>query len=936
MLQPKKSKYDTILKNSYKKQLSLEKIDEENQFKSNYTPQSIKYQKQRGELNSRKQDIHQDNQTLKDKEFNKNYHDKKEWDEKKWGIYENIATTAELGNFVPHPVAQAIGKVGSAASVALSARKAKLAYDNKDYLNTALNLGMMGVSSSIGNTAIAKNAIKNKSLDSFEKLISPKEFKSNIVNGFEIGRIETKVPSYLNVLNKKSGQNIVDLNKNRALLGITGVDYSTDFNTNQGENIQNAMGGNTNNNMSRYAQGGDLTRFDEGGLHSQNPLGGVPIGNNNSVEQGETKQNNFVYSNRIFLDANVVSQYNLPKSLIGKSVADATKYIDDKFKGRNDKISQSTKNSMLSKVAEAQESMKPQEPEMEQPQESMEQGYPQEMIDDDQMALGSTVRKLEGGGFTDSIIGQGFGAEATADQKNAALGAGLGTLTTAMDLGKTAFGKPAQDTSGLAASEKINSGAMIGGSTLKGATAGMVFGPWGAGIGALVGAGAGLLGAGKAEKAALKNTNNYAINTNKKVSDNYFAMGGKIDPKKITKQDLQNTVILPNTNSSIQSDRFRYAVGEQSGVQHGSNGEPGYYLYYGKKPGDAGFNPAVNREFVNQQGYNTYMSSPQGQQYRRNLATKTKQPVEQFEDGGWLKNNRPYYMTNPGPITMGPNRVPTESILETGGLKPVGTTVPYTIGAQPKIDISNANRQFTTVNKPGFGKQVWEGTKAVGKYGYENAGNLARYAPIAANALQLAQLKKPQSERLDRLENRYKPEYVDEAQLQNIANQTMNNSVNAIGQSGASQGQLRSSIIGSQLQRTKALSDSYGQAAAQNRATNDRAQTFNLGVDQVNLGQSTLEKDINARNQGAYDTEKSKLIGKIGENIGNVGTEQAYKKIALTTTGYSWLGEFQKMNPNATKEETVIAAKKAGVTINDDKTTKKNALGGYLIKNKVK
>jgi hypothetical protein len=293
-------------------------------------------------------------------------------------------------------------------------------------------------------------------------------------------------------------------------------------------------------------------------------------------------------------------------------------------------------------------------------------------------------------------------------------------------------------------------------------------------------------------------------------------------------------------------------------------------------------------------------------------------------------------MTNPGPITMGPNRVPTESILETGGLKPVGTTVPYTIGAQPKIDISNANRQFTTVNKPGFGKQVWEGTKAVGKYGYENAGNLARYAPIAANALQLAQLKKPQSERLDRLENRYKPEYVDEAQLQNIANQTMNNSVNAIGQSGASQGQLRSSIIGSQLQRTKALSDSYGQAAAQNRATNDRAQTFNLGVDQVNLGQSTLEKDINARNQGAYDTEKSKLIGKIGENIGNVGTEQAYKKIALTTTGYSWLGEFQKMNPNATKEETVIAAKKAGVTINDDKTTKKNALGGYLIKNKVK
>ena len=82
----------------------------------------------------------------------------------------------------------------------------------------------------------------------------------------------------------------------------------------------------------------NLTQFNEGGLHSQNPLGGVPIGGNNSVEQGESKSGNFIYSNRIVLDENTVSQYNLPKSLIGKSVADATKFIDTKFKGRNDKI----------------------------------------------------------------------------------------------------------------------------------------------------------------------------------------------------------------------------------------------------------------------------------------------------------------------------------------------------------------------------------------------------------------------------------------------------------------------------------------------------------------------------------------------------------------------------------------------------------------------
>jgi hypothetical protein len=317
---------------------------------------------------------------------------------------------------------------------------------------------------------------------------------------------------------------------------------------------------------------------------------------------------------------------------------------------------------------------------------------------------------------------------------------------------------------------------------------------------------------------------------------------------------------------------------------------------------------------------------------------KYTQPKKQMGDGGYYDKNRPFFMTNPGPTNItptigktgfyGPDRISKQMFNDS--TEPVNIPEQIIKPTQTQAEFENYTNQHQTV-KPSFSQKVLEGTKAVGKYGYENASNLARYAPIAANALQLAQLKKPQAERLDRLGNRYKPEYVDEAQLQNIANQTMNNSVNAIGQSGASQGQLRSSLVGSQLQRTKAISDAYSQSAAQNRTTNDRAQQFNLGVDQVNLQQSNSEKDINARNQGAYDTEKSKLIGKIGENIGSVGTEQAYKKIAVTTTGYNWLGEFQKMNPNATKEETVIAAKKAGITIDD-----KKALGGYLIKNKVK
>jgi hypothetical protein len=45
----------------------------------------------------------------------------------------------------------------------------------------------------------------------------------------------------------------------------------------------------------------DLVRFDEGGTHEQNPNGGLPIGNGNTVEEGETKIGNYVFSDRIGL-----------------------------------------------------------------------------------------------------------------------------------------------------------------------------------------------------------------------------------------------------------------------------------------------------------------------------------------------------------------------------------------------------------------------------------------------------------------------------------------------------------------------------------------------------------------------------------------------------------------------------------------------------------
>lgn len=134
-----------------------------------------------------------------------------------------------------------------------------------------------------------------------------------------------------------------------------------------GQKLKQEMGGNMQpTNMKQYAQGGQLTRFDEGGTHEENPLGGIPQGEDsqgvmNTVEQGETKKGNYVYSDRLSIDENMAKQLNLPGYIKGKSFANASKAIDNKFRDRNDQYSQETKKTLLDRLKQGQEALKQQE-----------------------------------------------------------------------------------------------------------------------------------------------------------------------------------------------------------------------------------------------------------------------------------------------------------------------------------------------------------------------------------------------------------------------------------------------------------------------------------------------------------------------------------------------------------------------------------------------
>ena len=83
-----------------------------------------------------------------------------------------------------------------------------------------------------------------------------------------------------------------------------------------------ALGGPKQNDMNEL-----LSEINTGGSHAMNPNGGVPIGNGNTVEQGETMTKDYVFSDRLFLSEPDLKRYNLPKKLKGKSIADASKIL---------------------------------------------------------------------------------------------------------------------------------------------------------------------------------------------------------------------------------------------------------------------------------------------------------------------------------------------------------------------------------------------------------------------------------------------------------------------------------------------------------------------------------------------------------------------------------------------------------------------------------
>lgn len=207
-----------------------------------------------------------------------------------------------------------------------------------------------------------------------------------------------------------------------------------------------------------------------------------------------------------------------------------------------------------------------------------------------------------------------------------------------------------------------------------------------------------------------------------------------------------------------------------------------------------------------------------------------------------------------------------------------------------------------------------------------NGGKMLKYAPIAMNAFQLSQLKKPSGVVLDRLSNRYKPMYMDENRIQNQVSNEMNNSVAGLTNATAgSESALRANLVGTTAGRIKGMSDAYAKMNEYNAGQNLAGQQFNLGVDQANIGQSNNQLEINDRNQANYRNQRSKLLGSIGTDLGSVGKEEVNKNSLAEALGYTWDGKFYVHNKTGAKKTAEQVAEE----------TTQHAYGGYLRMNKI-
>ena len=151
----------------------------------------------------------------------------------------------------------------------------------------------------------------------------------------------------------------------------------------------------------------DYTRINNGGSHEENPNGGVQMGVDsqgtpNMVEQEESVYKDFVYSDNIIIDDEMIERYNLPKALKGLYYSEGADWFIDQISNNNDPIDNNGLNVGLARLAEAQEEQKEEQKAIQEQknlEEELSKLSPEELTQLEQMLGGQEEAAPEQVGF---------------------------------------------------------------------------------------------------------------------------------------------------------------------------------------------------------------------------------------------------------------------------------------------------------------------------------------------------------------------------------------------------------------------------------------------------------------------------------------------------------------------------------------------------------
>jgi hypothetical protein len=754
-------------------------------------------------------------------------------------------------------------------------------------------------------------------------------------------------------------------------------------------------------------QNNKLTSFNEGGSHESNPYGGIPIGGNNRVEAGETKNKNFIYSDRLYANEDLAKQFNLPGYIKGKTFANASKAIDQKFNGRSDIHSNATKKELLDRLSGAQEHLKQQEEQMNQSMQVNSQQDPEDMMngqipegmeeyvnqqpqqpqEESQFAFGGDIygdpidptippKKISRDALTKTSINDNDSQNIYSTVKPI-VKIQSGVRNDKMGPGYYVYSRyPVQN---IEADREFISNSGYG--ALRGTKpyqdymksynpSTMSYGVNKFYCGGYLGDNPYILGKGQSKPLTQVVTNDAQEEKGSSNSGAYMTAAGQAlgsigsglsankQPMFSTKQDDKNNQLEDTVGKT--KDGVASAVGPWGTLFRGvEKAGQGIGDSVGGQTGDGiktFFSPDETVMKMNSDSSISTGDKILGSLFTpyANLVTNRRKEQRQAESSrqNALSANRKY--TDDYTFALGGNL----NQYRKGGLYTVSGKKPLIIPTQgqsiieerdlnlplndnrwgkPDKDNSEIDREiidgvqsnespldFSKINKTNNNSSFYNKTS---DYLDKNGGKFLKYAPVAMNAYQLSQLKKPDNKMLQRLGDKYNPQYVDESQLQNIINQEGNNQNRAIQEMGGSEGALRNSLISTGLNKTKALSDAYMKSSELNRGQDEKAQAFNLGVNQFNAQTQHQESENHERNAAAYRNEKSKYLSSIGTDLGSIGREEVNKNQIASALGYSWDGKYmidKKTGEKITAEEAV---KKAN--------TDKKAYGGYLKMNKI-